>query len=455
MATSRTLAVVGAASALVPFLFGTWACSAGVKGEAEEATGGAGGVGPVMSTGGTVGTSGGVPSSGTGSSPAGTGSMGPIDFGGQGGKKPDDIKECAGTAKKAENIEVPVEIEITTLLPFDMFIIYDQSGSMNDDTPVGTRWDAIKSALTGFVNDPTSAGIGVGIQYFPFVNPAAPPVCFADADCKQFGPCVPVIFVGYCAGADACLPAQYNTPDVPIEALPAVAPKIVASVNRHRPGGGTPTTPALAGALEYAKPWAAAHPDKKTIVVLATDGDPSGCNANTVNDVAAAAASGLAANPPVKTFVIGVGSSLTSLNAIAAAGGTQQALIVDAANGDPKAQFLAAMNKIRDSVTTKETRKETQQKPLPCDYAIPPPPETEKFDKEKVNVDFAAGTNPAQRIGAVKDAAACASAADGWYYDNEAEPTKVLICPQTCQRIQSTKDASVSVAFGCATQRVM
>jgi hypothetical protein len=435
----------------VPFLIGAWACSPSPPPDAAEGNGGAGGVGQPGTSGGTPGTSG-ITGSG-GLLPSGSGAQAPIDFG-QGGKGPVDLKDggCFGTGLKAEHIEVPVEITKVTLLPFDMFIIYDQSGSMNDDTPVGSRWDAIKAALTGFVNDPTSAGIGVGIQYFPFVNPAAPPVCFVDADCKTFGPCVPIAVVGFCQGADACLPIQYTTPDVPIEALPAVAPKIVASVNRHRPGGGTPTTPALAGALDYAKPWAAAHPDKKTIVVLATDGDPSGCNANMVQDVANVAATGLAANPPVKTFVIGVGSSLTSLNAIAAAGGTQQALIVDAASGDPKQQFLDAMNKIRDSVTTKETHTEIVTKPLPCDYAIPPPPGEEKFDKSLINVDFGDGAKPAQRLGSVPSAADCGKVADGWHYDDQNNPTKVLMCPQTCQRIQTTVDASVSVAFGCQTE---
>lgn len=446
MASSRTLAAVCAVSTVVPFLIGAWACSPSPS-DGPEASGGTGGSGQWGGSGGAL-----PPGSG-GAAPSGSGGQAPIDFG-QGGKASGDLKDggCFGTGLKAENIEVPVEVTVTKLLPFDMFIMYDQSGSMNDKTPVGTRWEAIKAALTGFVNDPSSDGIGVGIGYFPFVNPAAPPVCFQDPDCGSFGPCVPVLFVGYCQGADACLPVQYTTPDVPIEPLPAVASKIVGSVNRHRPNGGTPTTPALAGALDYAKPWAAQHPDRKTIVVLATDGDPSGCNGNSIQDVANVAASGVAANPSVKTFVIGVGSSLTSLNAIAAAGGTQQALIVDAANGDPKQQFLDAMNKIRDSVTTKETRTEIQSKPLPCDYAIPPPPAEEKFDKTKVNVDFAAGTNPAQRLGAVATAADCGKVADGWHYDDPNNPTKVLMCAQTCQRIQATRDASVSVAFGCQTE---
>jgi hypothetical protein len=283
-------------------------------------------------------------------------------------------------------------------------------------------------------------------------------VCFVDADCGTFGPCVPVLFVGYCQGADACLPTQYATPDVPIELLATGAPKIVASVNRHRPGGGTPTTPALDGALRYAQSWATAHPDRKTIVVLATDGNPSGCTGNSVQDVANVAARGFAAPAPgsVQTFVVGVGSSLTSLNAIAAAGGTGQALLVDAANGDPTQQFLDAMNKIRESVTTTETRIETrietQSTPVPCEWAIPPTPDGKTFDKIKVNVDYSTGGGAAERVGFVDSEAKCGSVAQGWRYDSYDNPTKVLVCPQTCTTVQALTDVQVNVVFGCETE---
>jgi hypothetical protein len=436
-------ATLCALTAGVPLLVAAWACSP----SASDGPGGSPGSGGAGSAGPPNGAGGGTALSGSG----GDGTF-PIDLG-SGGMAVEDLADggCFATASAAENVEVPKEVTITTYLPFDMYVIYDQSGSMNDDTPQGTRWDAIKAALTGFVNDTGMDGSGVGIGYFPFVDPAAPPVCFVDADCGAFGPCVPVLFVGYCQGADACLPSQYGTPDVPIEVLPAVGPKIVNSVNRHRPGGGTPTAPALQGALDYAIPWAAAHPDRKTIVVLATDGNPSGCNGNSVQDVANIAATGAAANPPVLTFVIGVGNSLGSLNAIAASGGTGQAFIVDAA-GNPTQDFLDAMNAIRESVTTTDTRIEIQSTPVPCEWKIPTPPEGETFDTSKVNVDFATGANGKQRIGAVGSAADCAHVSGGWHYDDPGNPTKVLVCPQTCQVIQGATDARVDVLFGCATE---
>jgi hypothetical protein len=249
-----------------------------------------------------------------------------------------------------------------------------------------------------------------------------------------------------------CQVSSYSTPEVPIALLPGVAPTIVNSVNGHSPNGNTPTRPALEGAHAYAGPWAAAHPDRKTIVVLATDGDPTQCSANSVQDVANVAANAFAANPSVMTFVIGVGSSLTSLNSIAAAGGSGQALIVDTASGDPTQQFLDAMNQIRDSVTVTDVITDVQTTPVPCEWEIPAPPDGEMFDKTKVNVDFSAGGASPQRIGAVAASGDCASVSGGWHYDDPDNPTKVLVCPQTCTTIQAIPDAQVDVVFGCATE---
>ena len=42
----------------------------------------------------------------------------------------------------------------------------------------------------------------------------------------------------------------------------------------------TPTSAALDGAIIHAKDWQTAHPAELTVVVFATDGDPSECDTN-------------------------------------------------------------------------------------------------------------------------------------------------------------------------------
>src|SRR4051812_25479664 len=88
-------------------------------------------------------------------------------------------EECAGNLIEAERI------------PLDMYVMLDVSGSMLEPTADATvtKWDAVSSALTDFVGDPASAGIGMGLQVFPIQHPDAPGACKSDNECGQFGPC--------------------------------------------------------------------------------------------------------------------------------------------------------------------------------------------------------------------------------------------------------------------------
>jgi hypothetical protein len=40
---------------------------------------------------------------------------------------------------------------------------------------------------------------------------------------------------------------------------------------------------------------------------------------------------------------------------------------------------------------------------------------------------------------------------DGWYYDNPADPQAIVVCPQTCDKIQGFDMAKISIQFGCET----
>jgi hypothetical protein len=95
----------------------------------------------------------------------------------------------------------------------------------------------------------------------------------------------------------------------------------------------------------------------------------------------------------------------------------------------------------------------TAAKPLDCEYAIPPPPAGKTFDKEKVNVDLATG-GMSENIGWVKDASSCHPELGGWYYDSNDNPTRILTCPKSCERIKATTNGGVSVAFGCARRPI-
>ena len=341
------------------------------------------------SSSGASGSSGKGGSSGTSGGSSSSGDL----LGGDAGNVPLDAA-CATESAKAQQ------------QPLDMYIMLDQSGSMQQQS----KWTNVTGALKSFFTQPTAAGIGVGLQYFGLDN----------------------------GGGSSCNAADYAKPEIEIAVLPAAATTLSTSLSGHGPGTDTPTFPALQGAVDHAKVWASAHPGHVTIVVLATDGNPSSsCDDNLadINNIASVAAAG---NPKIPTFVIGVGNSLTALNGIAAAGGTTQAFIVDPTTGNTTTQFLAALNKIRGTV-------------LGCTYQIPVPKNGGTLDYGTVNVVYTpSGGNPVT-IPKVADKASCPATGDAWYYDNNAAPTQILLCDSSCKVIGADANASVSVVVGCST----
>lgn len=319
-------------------------------------------------------------------------------------------------------------------LPADIYIMNDQSLSMTCAIPTGgDRWTGMKTALTGFLNSPNAAGVGVGIQYFG----------------QDGGP-------DKTPGSN-CDVAAYTPAAVEIAPLPGNAAALIASLNR-KPYTYTPTPAAIDGAIAHAKAWAVAHPDHIVSVVLATDGQPNKCgNANDrIGSVAASAAAAFNGSPQLRTYVIGIigGAAMggkggcsqdpappnkPDLDRVAKAGGTDQAFIVDAATGDTSAQFLDALNRIRGAAV------------IPCQYVLPPSEPGREIDPQKVNVSFAPGGGTPSGLLQSLNASSCDPATGGWYYDDPNAPTKILLCPAICDKVKADAKASVDVLIGCKT----
>jgi len=335
---------------------------------------------------------------------------------------------CAATSNKAEQV------------PLDMYVMFDQSGSMTTDTGNGTRWAAVTGAFKNFVQQPSAAGIGVGVQYFPLPPSSSgmcPAKCASNADCVACGGiCFPILNTCLGGGDDSCFAGDYAKPDVEIAPLPGVAPAIVQSLDGHTPTGGTPTSAALDGTIQHAKEWAIAHPDHVVISVLATDGAPGSCETDlaAINALAAAGANGV---PKILTYVIGVGDALEALNGIAQAGGTGQAFLVDS-NQNASEQFLQAMNEIRGAA-------------LSCSYLIPQPPPGEKIDYNAINVQYTPDGGKPTIIPQVKSKAECPLDGLAWFYDEPAAPKQIILCDASCGIISQDAKAKLDVLVGCAT----
>jgi hypothetical protein len=408
----------------------------------------------------------------------------PVD----GGLRDAGLNACANSSQRGR------------VQPLDMTMMLDSSGSMWLRTQSGEfKWNAVKGALTSFLNDPASSGMGIGLQYFPLFRNGTPNVCTqgshcgaagpcllkacsnfgtycdvdadcpgnsqcstplgqchdegeikcrTDADCKtavaDYGKCDPMIATFCFSEQESCNVPDYSTPAVPVAILPGAAAPIIDSLNGHWPNGFTPTSAALQGLEAQATAHLAANPGHAVAAVLVTDGLPSNCDTNIAN-IANVSAKALAAG--IKTYVIGVfapseeATARANLDKIAAAGGTSSAFLINT-NQSVAQAFLAALSTIRGSG-------------LPCEFSLPIPKDGTP-DYGKVNVQYNLSTGGTTVIPYVPNAGACDSGGGGWHYDVDpaggGKPEKVVLCKATCDSAKGDQGgATVDIVQGCKT----
>jgi hypothetical protein len=270
-----------------------------------------------------------------------------------------------------------------------------------------TRWEALRDAVQGFVEDPSAANVRMGLGFFSLTGTGND-----DLDCDA---------------------ADYAKPTVPIGLLSEIGDDLVSAIDNITPAGLTPTVPALQGAISYAEEWAAEHPDRATLVVLVTDGYPTQCS-SAPEAIALAAKNGYESPQHIRTFVIGVGDvARFNLDNYARSGGTRRAFLTD--SGDITRTFVEALGNIRN-------------RDLACEYQIPTPPEGMKLDQTKVQVVYTPSTTGTpEEVPSIDALGACANNVNGgWYYDSPDNPSKIIVCPCTCARLQAGK---VDVRLGC------
>lgn len=139
--------------------------------------------------------------------------------------------------------------------------------------------------------------------------------------------------------------------------------------------------------------------------------------------------------------------SQTSCCAISAAVGQEYMTLINQTGGVFGNLCDQQFQPIFDAVATQVVN----EAEIACEFTIPEPPDGMAFDKDKVNVEFDTGIGATLEIGRVDNPAECANVTDGWYYDDYDDPTTILLCPQTCDKIQGYENASISVKFNCPT----
>jgi hypothetical protein len=295
-----------------------------------------------------------------------------------------------------------------------------------------SRWEAVTAALRAFVMSPQANQARVGLQFFGVM------------------------------AQDDCSVEKYATPAVPVAPIATNQQALISKIDSTRPISLTPTAPAVAGALQYAR-QVAELPENAgipTLMVLASDGIPSECGPLDENGMMIVSfreiidtleaysqperdAMGNPTRPPVLTYIVGTQDLRNNAEALAEAGGGQAFLVDGAAagGGDLQQRFLDALLSI-------------VVKPLDCVIDVPQtaPDTGEELDFDKVRVQFtgAASRTPTE-FARTYGPAGC-GVSQAWYYDDPAAPTKIVFCRKACDALGA---GDLQLELGCSPRMIV
>jgi hypothetical protein len=139
--------------------------------------------------------------------------------------------------------------------------------------------------------------------------------------------------------------------------------------------------------------------------------------------------------------IVSTGSS-TSLTCDPAATGKQYLSLADMTGGQKldicTSDWTMLFAKLADAVAASA--------PLPCDFAIPTPPNGETLDVNAVRVVFTPAGTTKSEFPKASSSDQCSDKL-GWYYGAQQ---RITFCPKACDLVKS--GGSLSIGFGCAPQ---
>jgi hypothetical protein len=406
---------------------------------------------------------------------------------------------CVEEAHKAEPV------------PVDLMLLVDASGSMSSRVGEGpaTKWTIAQDALASFVRDGRSAGLGMGLQFFPVEKP-----CVADSDCgmpvrpicrsngtctsatgeadgmcliRSSGPatvCNPgatCTLPGVCADNGAacatigqpcpmnggtcqpatkycldytlaeCDPSLYETAPLPakIAPLPGNQVSILRALLGRYPSGGTPMRVAVSGSLKQLTAHLAKNPGRKAALVLTSDGFPT-CSPDTehgIDTIVELVKAARAGALAIPTYVVGVFTTEEI-------GLAQLALDKVAFAGGTSRAFVVTANDDLAKQLQAALDAIRGAAALSCQFKIPST-RGDGIDFGNVKVAFNPTSGAREDLRYVRTLANCDSSRGGWYYDVDpaaGTPTSVHVCPASCEKFQRDATAKVDLVFGCSTQ---
>jgi hypothetical protein len=101
-----------------------------------------------------------------------------------------------------------------------------------------------------------------------------------------------------------------------------------------------------------------------------------------------------------------------------------------------KTDYSGVLDKLAQNVVDK----------LGCELTYPT---ADAADPTKLVVRYTPANQPGQPLTQVTDASKCAGVADGWHYDDNAAPTRIILCPTMCNTANASTGSKIEALVGC------
>jgi hypothetical protein len=349
------------------------------------------------------GATGGSSSGGAGAGAGGSGGFSDTGGGGDGG-----VDDCVGIEQAAE----------PALEPADIVFAIDTSGSMGEESFF------VRDKMNAFSQQIIDTGIDVRVVMLAMPPPPVP--CFG-----MF--CPPGICIGAPLGSGAC-PADENPP------------------HYYHPASEVDSHDSLQVVYDlWGSYGSVLRDDANTYLVIVSDDEyvADGSLASPIAGAADFVTRWTALDPAKLGGFVAHAIYCFDGNGDCVTKGQVYEDLVNATGGIHGNLALQDFQPIFDSIAAQIV---TSAGELPCEYDIPDPPAGETLDPAEVNVLFTDGAGSGQDIYMVDGPAQCDPMDGGWYYDDPAAPTKVLLCPASCDVVSSDPEGTIEIVFGCATK---
>lgn len=341
-----------------------------------------------------------------GETTGGTTSGNPGTFGGEGTTGGTNPQSCAGTTVQAQKAAV------------DIIFVIDQSGSMSEEIV------QIKTNINAFAQ--SIAASGLDYHVIMVAERATGPT-----DNDRFAICVPEPLGG--AGCTDKAP-QFVQVDQNVQSNNALSLLIST----------------------YPRWQSALRPEAMKVFIPITDDNSNLSAATFESQLLALQPAGMFGTTAARKYVfhsiIGVNTAVTTSTP---ATPISTAKCSQAVNTGQEYQKLSNLTGgIQESVCKASYQgvfdgiaKGISQK-LACEILVPKA-EGKPADPSKVIIQFTPTSGAAKELTRVTDATKCAGIADSWHYDDNNNPTKILLCPTTCTAVGNEKTAKLDVKLGC------